>query len=76
MTEMTEAVIATEYVFRCRLCDHSEAWTSDKASRAAGLWHLFRSHTEFWVKHTAAGQIPPPNPEMFGQRFEDWERQS
>jgi hypothetical protein len=73
---MDRHIEATEFAFRCKLCDHSEAWTTNQSSRAAGLWHLFKKHTEFWVEHTAAGQIPPPNPGLFGQRFEEWERQS
>lgn len=66
----------TEFVFRCKMCDHSEAWTTDKASASASIWHIYREHQEWWAAEALPGQIPPPSPELFGTRFEEWERQS
>lgn len=67
---VVERIEATEHIFRCRVCGHEEAWTTEDASVAASVRHLRDAHGEHLVLDA------PPDPESLGRRFEDWERQS
>lgn len=65
-----------EFIFRCKLCDVSEAWTTEEAAQSASVWHVWAAHPTVWRE--LKGAIAPLDipPLLLGRRFEDWERQS
>lgn len=66
----------TEFAFLCKICSHSEAWTTEGAAQAAAWWHAFENHRDRWIEAMGTGMPNVPRPEQRGRRFEDWERQS
>lgn len=68
--------VAVEHIFICKECGHNEAWTTERAAQAAGVWHVHDMHRSIWF--ALAGSRPPidPRPVELGRQLEDWERQS
>lgn len=71
-----DAFEPTEFAFRCALCGHSEAWTTERAAQAAAVWHVFELHQGEWIEQTGGILPQDPRPEAVGRRFQEWERQS
>lgn len=66
----------TEFVFRCDWCGYNESWTTETASQAAAITHVFIEHREWWDNAGLPAEGPPTKAaEFFGRRFEEWERQ-
>lgn len=66
---------ATEYAFTCKVCGHSESWSTDTAAEAAAVWHVFTHHQGTWIEITG-GRLPKdPKPENVGRKLEEWEQQ-
>lgn len=65
-----------EYVFRCKLCPVIEGWTTEAAAQSAGVWHVYREHHDTWIDIAGTREPIDHLPELLGERYEDWERQS
>lgn len=58
---------ATEFSYRCRLCQHAESWTSSDACVLAAARHVFEEH--------GVGELPLEHPEDRGRLMQGWESQ-
>ncbi len=37
------------YNWECRLCDTSQDWTTERAAKAAAVWHTYENHPAHWA---------------------------